>query len=135
MRHLYTNFRNFLKGKTLKDVLWAIVKTTTVPHFKNKTMEDMKRLDENAYKWLLNKPANQWSKSHFDSYPKCDMFLNNLCESFNAAIPMPKQKPIITMLLLIHTLLMKRIQMRNDIMTKKVGDVCPKIKKLEEAKI
>ncbi|XP_068323420.1 uncharacterized protein [Pyrus communis] len=98
-------------------------------------MEDMKKLDEKAYNWLVKKPAHRWSKFHFETYPKCDMLLNNLCESFNAVILVPRQKPIVTMLLLIHTLLMKRIQMRKDIMVNKVGDLCPKIKKLEETKI
>ncbi|XP_028962011.1 uncharacterized protein [Malus domestica] len=135
MRHLYTNFRNLFKGKTLKDALWSVARTTTVPYFK-KAMEDMKKLDEKAYDWLVKLPAHHWSKSHFETHPKCDMLLNNLCESFNAVILIPRQKPIVTMLLLIHTLLIKRIQMRKDIMVNKVGDLCPKIKKkLEEAKI
>ncbi|KAB2600177.1 hypothetical protein D8674_010448 [Pyrus ussuriensis x Pyrus communis] len=111
---------NLFKGKTLKDTLWS----------------DLKKLDENAYDWLVKLPAHHWSKSHFETHPKCDMLLNNLCESFNAVILILRQKPIVTMLLLIHTLLMKRIQMRRDIMANKVGDLCPKIKKkLEEAKI
>ncbi|XP_070672426.1 uncharacterized protein [Malus domestica] len=101
-----------------------------------KAMEDMKKPDEKAYNWLVKKPAHHWSKSHFETYLKCDMLLNNLCESFNVVILVPRQKPIVTMLLLIHILLMKRIQMRRDIMVNKVGDLCPKIKKkLEEAKI
>ncbi|XP_070665134.1 uncharacterized protein [Malus domestica] len=111
VRHLYTNFRNLFKWKTLKDALWSVVKTTAVPHFK-KVMEDMKKLDEKAYNWLMKKLAHHWSKSHFETYPKCDMLLNNLCESFNDVILVPRQKLIVIMLLLIHTLLMKRIQMR-----------------------
>ncbi|XP_050157563.1 uncharacterized protein LOC126631486 [Malus sylvestris] len=127
--------RNLFKGKTLKDALWSIARTTTVPYFKN-AMEDMKKLDEKAYNWLVKKSTHHWSKSNFETYPKCDMLLNNLCESFNVVILVPRQKPIVTMLLLIHTLLMKRIQMRRDIMVNKVGDLCPKIKKkLDEAKI
>ncbi|KAM1146343.1 hypothetical protein COP2_039372 [Malus domestica] len=47
--HLYTNYRNLFKKKALKDALWAITKTTTVPHFK-KAMKDVKKLDEKAYK-------------------------------------------------------------------------------------
>ena len=107
VRHLYINFRNMFKRKTLKDALWSIVRTTTVPHFKI-AMKDMKKLNEKAYNWLVKKHAHQWSKSHFQSYPNYDMLLNNLCESFSG--------PIITMLLLIHTLLMKRIQMRRDVL-------------------
>ncbi|CAN6576600.1 unnamed protein product [Malus baccata var. baccata] len=110
-------------------------KKTTIPHFK-KAMEEVKKLDEEAYKWLVKKPATQWSKSHFETYPNCDILLNNLCESFNVVILVPRQKPIITMLQMIHTMLMKRIQMRRGIMMKQVGDLYPKIKKkLEEAKL
>ncbi|KAB2626011.1 hypothetical protein D8674_017671 [Pyrus ussuriensis x Pyrus communis] len=126
---------NLFKGKTLKDALWSVAKTTTFPYFK-KAMEDLKKLNEKAYDWLVKLPAHHWSKSYFETHPKCDMLLNNLCESFNAVILIPRQKPIVATLLLIHTLLMKRIQMRRDIMANKVGDLCPKIKKkLEEAKI
>ncbi|CAN6571517.1 unnamed protein product [Malus baccata var. baccata] len=99
-----------------------IYQTTTVPRFK-KAMEDMKKLDEKADNWFVKKPAHHWSKSHFETYLKCDMLLNNLCESFNVVILVPRQKPIVTMLLLIHILLMKRIQMRRDIMVNKVGDL------------
>ncbi|XP_068331459.1 uncharacterized protein [Pyrus communis] len=135
MRHLHTDFRNLFKGKTLKDALWSVARTTTVPYFK-KAMENLKKLDEKLYDWLVKLPAHHWSKSHFETHLKCDMLLNNLCDSFNAVILIPRQQPIITMLLFIHTLLMKRIQMRRDIMANKVGDLCPKIKKkLEEAKI
>ncbi|XP_070672245.1 uncharacterized protein [Malus domestica] len=72
MRHLYTNFRNLFKGKTLKDALWSVARTTTVPYFK-KAMEDMKKLDEKAYDWLVKLPTHHWSKSHFETHPKCDM--------------------------------------------------------------
>ncbi|XP_070669134.1 uncharacterized protein [Malus domestica] len=127
--------RNLFKRKTLKDALWSVARTATVPYFK-KAMEDMKKLDEKAYDWLVKLPAYHWSMSDFETHPKCDMLLNNLCESFNVVILIPRQKPIVTMLLLIHTLLIKRIQMRKDIMVNKVGDLCLKIKKkLEEAKI
>ncbi|KAB2601156.1 hypothetical protein D8674_002161 [Pyrus ussuriensis x Pyrus communis] len=60
VRHLYTNFKNLFKGKTLKDALWSVARATTVPHFK-KAMEDMKKLDEKAYNWLVKKPAHCWS--------------------------------------------------------------------------
>ncbi|CAN6715927.1 unnamed protein product [Malus baccata var. baccata] len=106
---------------------WVVSKTT-VPHFK-KAMEDVKKLDEKTYKWLVKKHSTQWTKSHIETYLKCDMLLNNLCESFNAVILVPMQKPIITMLQMIHTMLMKRIQIRRGIMMKQVGDLYHKIKK------
>ncbi|XP_068329819.1 uncharacterized protein [Pyrus communis] len=135
MRHLYTNFRKLFKGKTLKDALWSIARTTTIAYFK-KAIEDMKKLDEKGLRLVGELPAHHWSKSHFETHPKYDMLLNNLCESFNDVLLILRQKHIVTMLLLIHTLLIMRIQMKRDIIVNKVGDLCPKIKKkLEEAKI
>ena len=49
-------------------------------------MEDLKKEDEAAYGWLVTKPLIHWSRSHFGVEVKCDMLLNNLCESFNATI-------------------------------------------------
>ncbi|XP_068340307.1 uncharacterized protein [Pyrus communis] len=46
----------------------VVAKRTTVPYFK-KAMEEVKKLDNEAYKWLVKKPATQWSKSHFEIYP------------------------------------------------------------------
>ncbi|XP_068319782.1 uncharacterized protein [Pyrus communis] len=135
VRHLYTNYREQFKGKALKDALWAVAKTTTIPHFR-RAMEELKLLNEDAYDWLMKRPANHWSRSHFQTQTKCEMLLNNLCESFNAVIVKAKSKPIVTMLQIIYTMLMRKIQMRKDIMVRQPGDLCPKIKKkLEDAKM
>ena len=57
-------------------------------------------------------PPHHWTRSHFQENPKCDMLLNNLCESFNNVILDARSKGIITMNEMIRTKLMKRIKKR-----------------------
>ncbi|XP_050150570.1 uncharacterized protein LOC126625551 [Malus sylvestris] len=136
VRHLYTNYKaDGFKWKGLKDALWNAAKATTIADFR-KSMAEVNRLNEKAYKWLEKRPALHWSRSHFDTHTQCDILLNNLCESFNSFILRSRDKPIITMLETIRVLLMKRIWLRRDAMRKDKGAICPKIqKKLKEYKL
>ncbi|KAI5321464.1 hypothetical protein L3X38_030535 [Prunus dulcis] len=97
-RHLFSNYMVFFKAKNLKDKFWEASYATTVPHF-TRAMEDLKKLSKDAYEWLttLDKPQGHWSKSHFNTHLKCDMLLNNLCESFNATILECRDRPILSM--------------------------------------
>ena len=61
-------------------------------------MDKMKVLNMPAYEWLLSKPPQQWSRSHFETTSVCDILLNNLCEAFNACIVDTRDKPVITMM-------------------------------------
>ena len=98
VRHLHANFKkDGYSSLALKQLLWACAKATTETEFK-KRMQELKDEDEKAYEWLLKRPASQWSKSHFRDFVKCDMLLNNLCESFNSVILPARDKPIITLL-------------------------------------
>ncbi|KAL8525812.1 hypothetical protein ACS0TY_015163 [Phlomoides rotata] len=94
-------------------------------------MLEMKKLDESAWKWLDQKPASEWSKSHFSDHPTCDMLLNNMCESFNSCILDAREKPILTMLEWIREWLMVRFQHNRDTAAMKwKGRVCPKIRQI-----
>ncbi|KAL0283718.1 UNVERIFIED_CONTAM: hypothetical protein Sangu_2872100 [Sesamum angustifolium] len=73
-------------------------------------MEELKKLDENAHAWFHDKPPQTWSRSHFTEAPKCDVLLNNCCESFNSDILEARDKPIITMLKWVREFFMKRLQ-------------------------
>lgn len=121
VRHQYTNYRDLFKGKTLNDTLWVAAKTTTIPHLR-RAMNELRLLNKDVFDWLMKRPAIHWNRSHFQTFTKCEMLLNNLCESFNVVIVKAKSKPIITMLIIIHTMLMKRIQMRREIMRRQHGD-------------
>ncbi|KAK8651093.1 hypothetical protein V6N13_140707 [Hibiscus sabdariffa] len=69
----------------------------------------LKALSEAAYTWVKDKDPAQWSRSHFSNRSKCDMLLNNHCESFNKSISEARDKPILTMMETIRTKIMVRI--------------------------
>ncbi|CAL9007887.1 unnamed protein product [Prunus brigantina] len=132
-RHLFSNYRLLFKAKSLRDKFWEASYATTVPHF-TRAMKDLKKLLNDAYEWLTNpdKPPRHWSKSHFNTHLKCDMLLNNLCESFNATILECRDRPILSMFEYIRCKLMRRIQGRRDKMLKWNKPICPRIfKKVE----
>ena len=126
VRHLYNNFKLEHKGLTLKEMFYACAKATTVSGFEDE-MKKLKEVDENAFKWLVDKPPSQWSKSHFSTFTKTDMVLNNLCESFNNLILDARDKPILTMLEKIRCILMRRMHVNRAKMIKHEGHLCPKI--------
>lgn len=105
---MYQNYFNDVhKGKTLKKHLWMAAMATHEADHK-KRMSELKELSQSAYTWLVNKPANEWSKSQFLTRSKSDMLLNNLSECFNKYILDARDKPILTMLEMIRTKLMRR---------------------------
>ncbi|XP_062114797.1 uncharacterized protein LOC133826835 [Humulus lupulus] len=97
VRHLHANFKKEYHGLLLKQLLWATTNTTTQAGFA-RAMEEVKDVSDGAYNWLVGKNPTEWSKSHILEYLKCDILVNNLCESFNAAILDARDKPIITLL-------------------------------------
>ncbi|KAF7144294.1 hypothetical protein RHSIM_Rhsim05G0107300 [Rhododendron simsii] len=128
VRHLYNNFKGDFKGLHLKEIPWKTARASTVAAF-TKAMEEMKRADPKALAWLIERPPVNWSRSHFDTFPKCDILLNNLCESLNAAILSARDKPIITMLERIRMILIQTTQKRLEAMKRCKDPICPKIKK------
>ena len=84
---------------------------------------------------LRSKSPLQWARHAFPYYPKCDMLLNNLCETFNSKIVEAREKPLVNMLETIRRYLMVRIHRNRDSMAKYQGPVCHKIQqKLEKCK-
>ncbi|KAH6816290.1 hypothetical protein C2S51_021110 [Perilla frutescens var. frutescens] len=81
----------------------------------------------------VQKPPEQWSRSHFTENSKCDMLLNNVCEVFNATILDAREMTIFTMLEWIREWLMVRFQKNREIASLKwKWRICPRIKKLLE---
>ncbi|KAL8462334.1 hypothetical protein ACS0TY_032585 [Phlomoides rotata] len=91
-------------------------------------MGELKELNEEAWEWFNDKPGKQWSKAFFSEKSKCDMLLNNVCESFNSAILQARGMAIITMLEWIMENLMKRLQKNRERAKKWKGRLCPRIK-------
>ncbi|KAL3744004.1 hypothetical protein ACJRO7_013281 [Eucalyptus globulus] len=129
LRHLYENFKLHHRGVELKKLLWKAAMATRVCDF-DLAMAQLKAVDEKAYDWLSQRPPVQWSKSYFRTNSKCDISLNNWCESFNKSIIDARDKPIITMLETIRAQLMERIHKQRDGMTKYTGVICPNIQKI-----
>ncbi|CAL2266206.1 unnamed protein product [Prunus armeniaca] len=75
-------------------------------------MEKMKNENEETWKWLKKRPAKNWSRSHFESHFKCDLLLNILYESFNAAILDARDKTILSCLERIRVYVMLRVASR-----------------------
>ncbi|KAM5576700.1 hypothetical protein ABKV19_007515, partial [Rosa sericea] len=127
VRHMWTNFMNLFPGKVLKDQMWRCAKSTTLPYFA-KEMEEMNALDNEAYKWMTHKdrPPQHWCRAHFETWSKCDIMINNLCESFNSFIFYARAKPPVSMFEEMRVKLMKRNQIRKDKMQAMVGNMCPK---------
>ncbi|XP_050374642.1 uncharacterized protein LOC126792220 [Argentina anserina] len=83
-------------GEGLKQLMWNAVRSSTETWYK-KHMDDLKMLSPNAFNWFHDKPPRHWSKSFFVDDSKCDILLNNLCESFNHAILPCRDKLVLTM--------------------------------------
>ncbi|KAH7833554.1 hypothetical protein Vadar_007510 [Vaccinium darrowii] len=118
-------------GATNQDILWKVARATSVPAFRN-AMDEMNKADPNAYKWLYERPPINWFRSHFITFPKCDILLNNLCESFNSSILIARDQSIITMLERIRHILTDMVVKRREATEQCKGEICPKIYKLVE---
>lgn len=127
VRHLHANFRTTSHGSlALKQRLWAAAKATTVPWWEAE-MEKIRDLSREAYKWLKDRSASHWSRSHFKTGDMCDMLLNNICECFNSAILEARNKPIL-MLERLRSYLMLRMARQKEIKwIQKVGSRIVKI--------
>ncbi|ONH94427.1 hypothetical protein PRUPE_7G015700 [Prunus persica] len=101
-----------VEGQRLWAAVWAAVRATTIPTF-DVEMDRMLSESHEAYKWLKNRPASNWNRSHFSCNAKCDILLNNLCECFNAAILEVRDKPIVSLLEIIRIYLIIQLTVVN----------------------
>lgn len=126
LRHLYANFKKKFGGGTLlRDLMMGAAKATYVEAW-NVKMLQIKEIDGKAYDWLMAIPKKAWCKHAFSFYPKCDVLMNNLSESFNSTILLARDKPIITMLEWIRSYLMGRFAALKEKLSKYPGNVMPK---------
>ena len=133
VRHLYANFRDLEghKGLALKEKLWAAA-TAYTPHEFTARMEELKKLSEPAYNYLVKIDPNGWSRAYFNEHSRCDLLVNNICECFNSYILKACDKPILTMLEMIRKKLLRRYQAKREGIEKLTGRLCPRIvEKLE----
>ena len=95
-------------------------------------MEYMKLESVPAYEWLIDKHPSHWCRGFFDINIKCDMLCNNMCEAFNSAILVARDKSIITLLEMIRNYLMNRMTRKRGEVAKWKHPVGPKIFKYLE---
>ncbi|KAK8938906.1 hypothetical protein KSP39_PZI011307 [Platanthera zijinensis] len=131
IRHMYNNFRQKFRGLQLKDLLWRAASATSIIDF-NVEMEKLKTCDKKAYDWVRERNERHWARPHFSVWSKCDLLLNNFCESFNKVNLKAREKPIISMLETIRVILMKRLHTQRDNVLKFSGEVCPSIQRIVE---
>ncbi|XP_062080604.1 uncharacterized protein LOC133785374 [Humulus lupulus] len=104
---MHSDFKKDFPGLLLKQLLWAAARASTKEEFV-KCMKAIKDVNESAYNWLMAKNTSEWTISYFDDSVKCDMVLNNMCESFNSAILEAKDKDVVMLLEKIRFWLMVR---------------------------
>ncbi|KAL0295553.1 UNVERIFIED_CONTAM: hypothetical protein Sangu_3195400, partial [Sesamum angustifolium] len=135
LRHMYENFKMKFKSQELKEFFWKAASTANKSDFerymqKINELDPKKKVDvETASEWLRKINLEHWARAFFPLQSKCDILVNNICESFNNYILDARDKPIITMLEWIRTKLMTRLQQKREGMEKYAGNVCPNILK------
>lgn len=68
-KHLYGNWKKKYLGLEMKEVMWSVARSTTIPSRK-RVMQLMKSLNETALKEMMDIPAQFWIRSHFKTYSK-----------------------------------------------------------------
>ncbi|CAJ2671965.1 unnamed protein product [Trifolium pratense] len=134
VKHLYGNWRKKYPGEQMKQSLWIAARATTVPEFE-RAMENMKKLNEDAWKDISQIPPSMWSRSGYSTYTQCDLQVNNMCEAFNKAILEYRDKPIISLIEGLKYYMTSRIVRLREYMLRYEGEICPMIqKRLENSK-
>ncbi|KAK4397176.1 hypothetical protein Sango_1554200 [Sesamum angolense] len=124
LRHMYENFKMKFKSQELKEFFWKAASTANKSDFerymqKINELDPKKKVDvETASEWLRKINLEHWARAFFPLQSKCDILVNNICESFNNYILDARDKPIITMLEWIRTKLMTRLQQKREGMEK-----------------
>ncbi|KAK9987881.1 hypothetical protein SO802_028120 [Lithocarpus litseifolius] len=98
MRYLFANFKKNHQGKDLKDLMWSRAKSSTRLAFES-YMKQMEIVSKEACDELRGRNA-------FPYYSKCNMLLNNICETFNSNIVETREKLLVNMLKTIRRYLM-----------------------------
>ena len=83
MRHMWQNFQQQFKGDVLKNQLWNIARSNTTVKYEQ-YMNEMKELNEDAYKWLKELEPETWVRAFQSDIPKCDISL--LQDAANATL-------------------------------------------------
>lgn len=64
VRHIHENMKLRWRGEAYKTMLWKCATACTTQEFE-KSMDDLKKFNNEAYLWLAKMPPKHWSRSHF----------------------------------------------------------------------
>ncbi|XP_020961246.1 uncharacterized protein LOC110263794 [Arachis ipaensis] len=91
-------------------------------------MDSIKRLNEDAWKYLDKWPREAWTRSQFRHNPKLDSICNNACEIFNSKIKEARGKPILTLLEEVRMFVMRTMAKNKVKLDNHLGLLPPVIK-------
>ncbi|XP_050890787.1 uncharacterized protein LOC127096238 [Lathyrus oleraceus] len=108
LRNLYANFKNKFGGGTqIRDLMMDATKATYIQACDAK-MKELKELNMKAWEWLSGIPTKAWCKHAFSFYPRCDILMNNVSDTFNSTILVERYKSILSMCEWIRNYLMNK---------------------------
>ncbi|KAL9422372.1 hypothetical protein AB3S75_034609 [Citrus x aurantiifolia] len=127
-RHVYANFRKQHSAEILREHFWKAARATNKTDFDD-AMTVINKIDENAYKWLVDNDPSTWSCHHFNPFYKTDHVTNNMSESWNSYLNEYRWKPILELLEFIRIKLMKRMIRRRDKCEDWESNIPPRVQK------
>ncbi|WOK97486.1 hypothetical protein Cni_G06194 [Canna indica] len=133
-RHIYANWKKKHNGHVLKSCFWRIVRCTVESESK-RALNELAAISRRAYEDFNAIGVQKFCQAFISTQCKCEVVMNNICETFNGYILRARSKPLIDMLEDIRCMLMARMHAKKEIMSKSNDDICPSIrKKLEKNK-
>ncbi|KAL4571792.1 hypothetical protein LXL04_018557 [Taraxacum kok-saghyz] len=125
-RHVFANYKKEYNGVDYKKLFWDATMSTTESSFVG-IMEELKALNGNAYKHLMTRKPESWSRAFFSEGRACEAVENGISESFNSVILEARTKPLLTMLEEIRMYTMERFYRMSTKHLSWTEDVCPAI--------
>ncbi|XP_015939942.1 uncharacterized protein LOC107465478 [Arachis duranensis] len=92
-------------------------------------MDRLKEVNKECYDKLAALDLKVWTKSHFTSYAKSDMLMNNISDTFNGRILEARNKPILTIFEWIRCYWMGRFAEKKKKGAKFMGKILSKPRK------
>ena len=129
VKHLYENFKKRHAGEHLKEAMWKTARCTTMAKL-NKAMENLKNINEVAWKEMSEHVVGTWSRAGFSTYTCCDLQVNNMCEAFNSVIVDIREHVVISLVDGLKMYITDRIVKLRDYMLRYDGEICPMFNKL-----
>lgn len=73
-------------------------------------LSQVRQVDENALKWIMENEPSQWSRYAFDTEAESDHMTNNMSETFHSCLGEDRELPILNLLELFRRRIIRRLQ-------------------------